>query len=112
MNLPTDRLQSPAFDCCLIIRWRADHPERVLPDLPRAYAERLLEDMVTTLQPHVRELVVAEQHPDGRPGKALRSWSAMPDTMPPLPEYAPPHSKTWCEAAARSLTPPTQEDHP
>lgn len=105
VNVTTDHLQSPTFDCCLIIRWSADHPDRQLPDLPRSHAERLLEDLVATLQPHVRELLVVEQLPSGEHGLVLRSWSsAVTD--------APPHSKTWCEAAARSFTPPTQEDHP
>lgn len=103
MIITTDRLQSPAFDCCLIIRWRADHPERRLPDLPRAYAERLLEDMVTTLQPHVRELLVVEQLPSGEQGLVLRSWS---QAVSPSPEDAPPHSPTWFEATARSFNPP------
>jgi hypothetical protein len=103
MTIPTHRLQSPAFDCCLIIRWRSDHPDRVLPDLPRAYAERLLEDMVTTLAPHVRELQVAQQLPNGDPGLPLRTWSA-------APEGAPPHSQAWFEATARTFNPPTPEE--
>lgn len=110
MNIPTDRLQSPTFDCCLIIRWRAEHPERLLPDLPRAYAERLLEDMVTTLAPHVREIQVAQQQQDGTPGLVLRTWSAAQESLPPLPEDAPPHSPTWFEATARSFNPSTSNE--
>lgn len=105
MNIPTDRLQSPAFDCCLIIRWRAEHPDRLLPDLPRAYAERLLEDMVTTLAPHVREIQVVQQQPDGTPGPVLRTWSTALGSLPPLPQDAPPHSPTWFAATARSFNP-------
>lgn len=106
----TPQQQSPTFDCCLIIRWRADHPERQLPDLPRHYAERLLEDMLTSLRPHLRELQVVEQLPGGKPGRVLRSWSAAPTDQPPSPDNAPAHSPTWFEATARSFNPPgTQE---
>jgi hypothetical protein len=107
MIITTDRLQSPVFDCCLIIRWCADHPERRLPDLPRSHAERLLEDMVTTLQPHVRELLVVEQLPSGEQGLVLRSWS---QAVSPSPDDAPPHSPTWSEAAARVTHPPTHNE--
>ncbi len=107
MNIPTNRLPSLEFDCCLIIRWRADHPDRQLPDLPRAYAERLLEDMASTLGPHIRELQVVEQLPSGEHGRVLRSWSTPTEAAPPSPEDAPPHSSTWFEAAARSFAPGT-----
>lgn len=110
MNIPTGRVQSPAFDCCLIIRWRAEHPDRLLPDLPRAYAERLLEDMVTTLQPHVRELQVAEQLPNGDAGLVLRSWTTALDPQQPEPADAPPHSPTWHSATAQAFNPPTPNE--
>ncbi|MFA7329829.1 MAG: hypothetical protein WC326_02030 [Candidatus Delongbacteria bacterium] len=110
MNVPTDRLPSLEFDCCLIIRWRADHPERQLPDLPRAYAERLLEDMLTSLQPYLRELQVVEQLPSGELGGVLRSWTAAPTTQPPSPDNAPAHSPTWFVATARSFNPSSTQE--
>lgn len=110
MNSSTPNLHALAFDCCLVIHWSADHPDCILRDLPRPHAERLLEDMVATLRPHVRELFVKEQLVDGQIGQVLRSWSISTCAPPPTPEGAPGHSPTWFEATAKTFNPPTNKD--
>jgi hypothetical protein len=98
--LSTNQQLPLVMDCCLIIRWQADHPDRVLPDLPRVHAERLLEDLVSILRPHLRQLEILEQPVPGKAGGRIRLWD--PCTERQLADR-PPHSSTWNTALAMAL---------
>lgn len=99
--LTTDSLQDQVVDCCVIIRWRADHPDRELPDLPRPHAERLLEDLVAALRPHLRQIEILEQPRPGQVGQRIRLWDSAQERVLAA---RPPHSTTWFQAVARALS--------
>ncbi|MDP2361988.1 MAG: hypothetical protein Q8O14_14770 [bacterium] len=114
-GLPTDRGARLVMDCTLIICWKAEIPDRHLPDLPRSYAERLLEDLVDALRPHLTQLEIREQLATGEPGRRLRLWDTCCEhglvdvqrrqaDQAHNPANIPPHSDTWFIATGRAIS--------